>query len=107
MAFLRSGLRAKWTRWPPKYAVLAAAKRKYEGPNKRQKFEYQCAQCGGWFPQKEVAVDHIVPVGALRSLDDLPIFVAKLFVGPDKLQVLCDADHQVKTNKEREERKNG
>src|SRR5574342_495004 len=41
-AFLRSGLRAKWQRWPPKYAVVAKSKRKYEGENKRQKFEYQC-----------------------------------------------------------------
>lgn len=103
-AFLRSGLRAKWTRWPPKYEVLAAAKRKYEGPNKRQKFEYQCAVCGGWFPQKEVAVDHIVPVGSLRSLDDLPGFVSRLFVGKESLQVLCDADHQLKTNQERKDR---
>lgn len=103
-AFLRSGLRAKWSRWPPKYAVLAAAKRKYDGPNKRQKFEYQCAECGGWFPQKGVSVDHRVPVGALRSLDDLPGFVERLFVGVEGLQVLCDADHQVKTNKERKER---
>lgn len=104
-AFVRSGLRAKWTRWPPKYQVVAAAKRKYEGENKRQKFEYQCAECQGWFPQKQVSVDHKIPVGTLKCLEDLPAFVEKLFVGADKLQLLCDGCHQIKTNKEREDRK--
>jgi hypothetical protein len=103
-AFLRSGLRAKWTRWPPKYAVVAAAKRPYVGDNKRQKFEYQCAACSNYYPQKEVSVDHIVPVGTLKSFDDLPAFVQKLFVGVDKLQLLCDTCHNKKTQDERRDR---
>ena len=100
-AFLRSGLRAKWTRWPPKYAVLAAAKRKYEGPNVRQKFEYQCAHCQAYWPQKEVSVDHIVPVGTLRTWEDIAPFCQRLFVGEDQLQVLCDTCHNKKTQEEK------
>lgn len=103
-AFIRSGLRAKWTRWPPKYEAMAKVKRPYVGEDKRRKFEYQCAHCQGWFMQKEVSVDHIEPVGSLLSFDDLPGFVQRLFVSVDKLQVLCDTCHNVKTQEERKTR---
>lgn len=85
---------------------MAAAKRNYQGDNKRQKFEYQCAQCGNWFPQKEVQVDHIIPTGTLKSYEDLPGFVERLFVGVEGLQVLCtNTCHAAKTAQEREDRK--
>lgn len=93
-------------RWPPVYEALNAAKRPYEGPNKRQKFEYQCAGCGGWFIRKAVQVDHIVPTGSLKSYEDLPGFVERLFVGVEGLQILCiDTCHAAKTAQEREDRK--
>lgn len=104
-AFVRSGLRSKWSRWPGKYATLAAAKRDYKGDNPRQKYEYKCAKCRRYYPQKEVSVDHIVPVGTLRSFEDLPAFCERLFVGPDKLQVLCKKHHDAKTKEETAERK--
>lgn len=100
-AFIRSGLRAKWQRFPARYAALAQAKRAYVGDNKNQKWEYCCANCQGWFLQKNVSVDHIDPAGTLKDYSDLPTFVQKLFVGLDKLQVLCDACHKEKTARER------
>jgi len=103
-SFIRSALRSASNRWPPKYQAVAAAKRPYTGENKRQKFEYQCAQCNGYFPQKEVSVDHVEPVGTLRSFDDLPVFVSKLFCGPEGLQVLCTSCHHIKTQEERKSR---
>lgn len=99
--FVRSGLRSASSRWPPKYQALANAKRKYEGPNKRQKWEYQCASCGGWFPTKEVSVDHIEPVGTLKDYEDLPEFVQRLFCGIEGLQILCSSCHSKKTKEER------
>ncbi|UFK09623.1 HNH endonuclease [Xanthomonas phage DES1] len=104
-SFVRSALRAAWSRYPVKYKVLAKAKRAYKGPNKNQKYEFQCAQCGGWFKAKEVSVDHIIPAGTLKCYADLPSFVEKLFVSEEELQVLCTADHQVKSNAERAARK--
>jgi hypothetical protein len=103
-SFLRSGLRAKWSRWPAKYAVLAEAKRDHDGKNPRQKYEYKCAECKKHYPQKEVSVDHIEPVGTLRTYEDLPDFCRRLFVGTDKLQVLCKGCHGVKTYEENQER---
>lgn len=100
-SFVRSALRSAWSRYPVKYKVLANAKRNYKGPNKQQKYEFQCAECKEWFKAKEVSVDHITPAGTLRSYEDLPSFVEKLFVSEDELQVLCDKDHKAKTLAER------
>lgn len=104
-SFIRSGLRAKWQRFPSRYAVLAAAKRKYEGPNKQQKWEFQCSICGEWHLQKNVSVDHIIPAGSLRTYDDLPEFVKKLFVGPDQLRVLCNPCHKAVTQEDKNKNK--
>lgn len=103
--FIRSGLRAKWQRFPSRYAVLNNAKRAYKGTNKNQKWEYQCACCESWFLQKDVSVDHITPAGVLNSFDDLPDFCQRLFVGPDKLQVLCKACHLEKSKEENNARR--
>ncbi|WP_395000381.1 HNH endonuclease [Acinetobacter sp.] len=81
------------------------AKRDYKGANKKQKFEYQCNHCKKWFKDSEVQVDHKIPVGSLLSWEDITPFLQKLIPeGLDAFQVLCKECHQVKTNKEREER---
>lgn len=98
--FIRSGLRQMSRRWPPlARQAINAARRKYVGENKRQKWEYQCATCKAWRNRKQVEVDHIVPCGSLRSLDDLPGFVERLFCEPDGLRVLCDTCHALRTRK--------
>jgi len=94
--FIRSALRSAWNRWPPKYEALNKARRIVEG--QRHKYEYQCNKCKQWFKQKGVQVDHISSAGSDSSWDN---FIDRLFVGVDKLQVLCRPCHQDKTNKER------
>lgn len=108
-SFVRSGLRAKWSRWPAKFAVVNKAKRKAEyewwnaeGTRKLNvQWEYQCSQCEGWFMRTEVEVDHIEPVGSLNKYDDLPGFVERLFVGEDKLRLVCKECHRHITNSEK------
>lgn len=99
--FVRSGLRAKANRWPPKFLVLKEAKRDYQGDNKRLKFEYLCAICQQYHPQKEIEVDHIVPCGKLSSFEDLPGFVERLFCGKEGLRVVCKSCHKELTRAER------
>ena len=105
-SFIRSALRRSYSRWPPKFEVMKEARREYKGPG-RQKYEYQCAECKKWFPQKQVQVDHIVPAGSLRDWDDLVEFTQKLLCGKDGLQVLCKECHAKKTALERKQKKEG
>lgn len=87
--YIRGNLRRAFARYPNKYKALAASK---EGRNK-----YRCAKCNGVFPNKQVAVDHIIPCGSLRSFHDLPRFVNNLFTDIKGLQILCKKCHDRKT----------
>jgi 5-methylcytosine-specific restriction endonuclease McrA len=96
-SFIRSGLRQKSRWWKPITECKLKAKRTYKGTNKRQKFEYKCATCNNWFPEKQINVDHIIPAGSLNCAQDLPGFVERLFCEIDNLQVLCSDCHNEKT----------
>ena len=100
-SFIRSGLRQKSRWWKPITQCKLNAKRTYKGPNKRQKFEYQCNSCKKWFAEKNINVDHIDPAGSLNCANDLPGFVERLFCETDNLQVLCSGCHNVKTQNEK------
>lgn len=100
--YIRAGLRAKFFRWGPRFDVLAAAKRKARNPAGRIKFEYECAICNNLFPQKQVEVDHIVPCGSLKTYEDLPGFVERMFVEEDGLRVLCKPCHLTVTKEARD-----
>jgi 5-methylcytosine-specific restriction endonuclease McrA len=100
-SFIRSALRQKSRWWKPITQCKLLAKRPYKGPNKRQKFEYQCAKCLKWYADKLINVDHICPAGSLNCAQDLPGFVERLFCEIDNLQVLCEACHNVKTKTEK------
>ena len=93
-AFIRSGLRAKHSRWGPRYAALEAARRpSKDKKNLRLKWQFQCAICKKWFAQKEVEVDHIIPCGSLKSYEDLPGFVKRMFVEVEGYRICCKPDH--------------
>ena len=94
LQFLRSALRRASMRWGPIWKTRNAARRPYTGPNKRQKYEYQCSDCKKWFPSGKVQVDHIVPVGALKTMEDLVGFVERLLCDETGLRVLCLACHR-------------
>jgi 5-methylcytosine-specific restriction endonuclease McrA len=100
-SFIRSALRQKSRWWKPITQCKLEAKRTYTGPLKRQKFEYQCNHCKGWFPEKKINVDHIKPAGSLNCAADLAPFVQRLFCEIDNLQCLCEECHNVKTQLEK------
>lgn len=94
MSFIRSNLRKASMKWPPIQAAKREARRAYVGPNKRQKWEYQCAMCQQWCKGSDTQVDHVEPAGSLKSFEDLPGFVQRLFCETDGLQVLCTKCHK-------------
>jgi hypothetical protein len=100
-SFIRSALRQKSRWWKPITECKMKARRAYKGPNKRQKFEYECNCCHRWFPEKQINVDHIVGAGSLNCGQDLPGFVDRLFCEQDNLQVLCTTCHDHKTKLEK------
>jgi 5-methylcytosine-specific restriction endonuclease McrA len=103
-SFIRSALRQKSRYWKPISEAKANARLPYKGPLKRQKFEYQCNHCKNWFPDKKINVDHICPAGSLKSAQNLPDFIERLFCEVDNLQVLCESCHNFKTKSERNEK---
>ena len=104
--FLRSRLRRQFRYWKPMMAAKQAARRPYNGPNKRQKFEFQCNHCKEWHADKNVQIDHINPTGSLLSWEDVTPFLQRLIPEDIKsFQVLCKPCHTKKTNDEREGRK--
>jgi 5-methylcytosine-specific restriction endonuclease McrA len=100
-SFIRSALRNKSRWWKPITECKQKSRRPYTGPNKRMKYEYQCNECKGWYPEKQINVDHIIPAGTLTCSSDLPGFIERLFCEQDNLQVLCEKCHDIKTQNER------
>ena len=96
-SFIRSALRQKSRWWKPITQCKFDSRRSYKGPNKRQKFEYQCNSCKKWFSGKEVSIDHIIPAGSLKNANDLPGFVERLFCEKSGLQSLCVNCHDKKS----------
>jgi len=102
MQRIRSHMRRCFMYWYPLKEAKNAARRKNQSENKRMKWEYQCAHCKQWYKGDDVQVDHVTPVGSLKDLRDLPIFVKKLAAeGVESYQVLCKPCHKVVTAEER------
>lgn len=105
--FIKGVLRTGTRKWAPKYECINAAKRgkRVNSKTGRVAEHYECAECHGLFPLKDVAVDHIepvVPVTGFVSWDDV---IHKMYCNSDSLQVLCSPCHKIKSKKESEERK--
>lgn len=102
---IRTTLRSKSRFWKPIADAKRKARRLYKGENKRQKWEYQCNQCKQWFKYEQIHVDHIIPCGELTDYSHLPGFVERLFVEVEGLQCLCHNCHSVKTQEEKDAKK--
>lgn len=101
MGKIRSALRRLSKFWKPALKALEAVKRPYTGTNKRIKHEYLCAGCGKWFQRKLVHINHITPCGTLKTYEDVPSFLERLFREDDKeYNILCKEDCHKKETKE-------
>lgn len=106
-SFVRSNIRLMQRKWPPANEVWEEHRRvKPEGATGRHRFEYQCAECSGWFPKKVgkksmIQLDHKIPCGSCRSFKEAGEFIDKMLVGVEGFQLLCTECHQSKTNEQR------
>jgi hypothetical protein len=105
MGKIRSALRniSRW--WKPfAIALKNASHTSYVGKAKR--VLYLCACCNKLHGRKNVEVNHMIPLGSLKSYADLPGFCERLFVEDiSHLEVLCKECHKEETERQREERK--
>lgn len=74
----------------------------------RVKTWYKCEHCGGKFAAHQLSVDHvnpIVPVNTTLEQMSWDELIDRTWCEEIDLQVLCDLCHDIKTSKEREQRK--
>lgn len=103
-----SALRTATRRWPPKYKALKAAYvgRKTNKKTNKLAMHYRCAHCRKEFVAADVQVDHIQPVvNTKEGFTTWEDYINNMFCEKDNLQVLCKTCHSVKTQIEKEERK--
>lgn len=107
-SFVKGGLRSASQRWPPKYRALAEAcvgQQVNPKSGRLAKF-YRCNICHECFPQKDVEVNHIIPVIPITGFDSWDGVIERLFCEQDKLEVACKPCHKSVTKSENIERKN-
>jgi hypothetical protein len=98
LSWIRSALRSKSLRWPPRNEALKLARRAYKGEIKQQKWEFQCAICKKWHKAKDVVVDHYpVAAGSILSVEDIGPFASNLYCEVDNLRVLDKSCHDIHT----------
>ncbi len=104
-SMIRASLRKSSRWWKAAQECKLNARRTYKGPKKLQKWEYKCAQCGNYFMEKDISIDHKVECGSLNSFEDIAGFCKRLFVEVEGYQILCKTDHDAKTKAYREQLK--
>ena len=99
LTFIKNGIRRLTLKWAPRSDAKKAARRQYMGDDKRTKWCYQCAICKQYFKDKDIELDHNIPLGRLNGLEDLPRYISIALSEIDNWQVLCKPCHLAKTNK--------
>jgi hypothetical protein len=99
---------SRW--WPEKAKTMQLAREQvhigfYKNGKPEYKTMFKCAQCGELFDRKEIDVDHINPVVSVDGFTDWDDYITNLFCDSNKLQILCEADHFIKSQAENEQRR--
>ena len=98
MSLVRGAIREKWAYCDTKLAYLNMKTLPDEDPSTRRRWKVQCEDCGKWFKKSDVAVDHKIGGHSLKTPEELFDFYDKIInIGFDDLQILCHADHDIKT----------
>ena len=98
-------MRRAFMYWKPAQDALRRASRPYGGPDKRRKREFQCAECGKWFPRNAVHIDHINAAASLRCEADMVPFLRRLTEEDTyQFQVLCKAHNYAKAQADKKAR---
>lgn len=101
--FIVNTLRWGSRKWPAKFKTLEEAKteKKINQASGRLAQFYLCNRCKKEFTNKDVEVDHIIPVVDPKvGFVDWNTFIDRMFCERDNYQVLCKPCHKKKTKEE-------
>ncbi|MFZ2190079.1 MAG: HNH endonuclease signature motif containing protein [Candidatus Magasanikiibacteriota bacterium] len=107
-AFIVSVLRSGTQRYPPKYLTLNEAKteKKINKKSGRLAQHFQCAECLGDFPAKDIQCDHINPVvDPKQGFVSWDVYIERLYCEKENFQILCKPCHLIKSQQEKKDRK--
>lgn len=101
-SFVKSSLRTASVRWEPRYSCLNLAFRcvKINEKTGRMAKHFECAHCHNLFPQKEIEINHIIPVVPVEGFDSWDNVIERLFCEQDGLEALCKGCHKLVTAEE-------
>ena len=101
--FITTTLRYGSRKWPPKFECLNESKteKRINPASGRLAQFYKCSRCEQEFTNKDVEVDHIIPVVDPQvGFVDWNTFIERLFTERDNFQTLCKPCHKKKTKEE-------
>lgn len=106
-SFIKSALRGASQRWPPKYKTLSDALvgKKINEKTGRMANHFKCNSCNKEFPQKDVEVNHKLPVVPVEGFTTWDVVIERMFCEKEGLEVLCKPCHKQVTKQENEQRK--
>lgn len=106
-SFIKSGIRSLTRKWKPMFDALkeASTEKKRNAKTGRIAQHYKCAHCGGSFPVKEVAIDHIEPIVPLTGFTTWDDVISRALCEKDGFQILCKPCHDIKSKEENLARK--
>lgn len=107
-SFVKSALRTASVRWEPRYRTLedAFVGRQINVKSGKLAKHFLCSKCGGHFPQKDVEVNHKIPVVPVEGFTSWDVVIDRLFCEKDGLEIVCKPCHKAITKLENEQRKN-
>jgi 5-methylcytosine-specific restriction endonuclease McrA len=74
------------------------------GKNDKEVWANTCEHCKKWFKTSDLDMDHIIPIGGMKSLDDAGRWLKNALVETGGYQRLCHECHNKKTQLERSEK---
>ena len=102
ISWVLSGLRRLTLRWKPRFDRLNDGRQKKPlGKNGKEVWANTCEKCKKWCKLSDLVMDHIEPIGGMRSLEDAGRWLIRALVEVDGYQRLCKKCHDIKTKEER------
>lgn len=94
-SFVINTLRRSSYRWPARSQALKLAR--------LERGIYQCNSCNGRFTNKEIKVDHVLPIVEVKNgFTTWDSYINNLFCDVSGLQILCSTCHNSKSSIEKD-----